>query len=163
IPTLAARVRDDTDGESVIPGRAQSAEPRSSMRSAKRFALPSQDRCPSPQSLPLPVTPPPPLSSTSGRCDRVPPGRRARFSRPLATLSRCQQTMWTNRTKSFGFALAISAVAAGAVLPSQASAQQAEARFADSWFWGVRAGGMSVQTNVQDEFAPMGGLEWLIT
>lgn len=71
--------------------------------------------------------------------------------------------MWTNRTKSFGFALAISAVAAGAVLPSQASAQQAEARFADSWFWGVRAGGMSVQTNVQDEFAPMGGLEWLIT
>src|SRR5690606_36049303 len=41
IPTLASLVRDDTDGESVIPGRAQSAEPRSSMRSAKRFALPS--------------------------------------------------------------------------------------------------------------------------
>lgn len=71
--------------------------------------------------------------------------------------------MWTNRTKSFGFALAISAFAAGAALPSQASAQEAEARFADSWFWGVRAGGMSVQTNIQDEFAPMGGLEWLIT
>ncbi|HLV27002.1 MAG TPA: hypothetical protein VKZ41_11895 [Gemmatimonadales bacterium] len=71
--------------------------------------------------------------------------------------------MWTNRTKSFGFALAITAIAASAALPSQASAQEAEGGFANSWFWGVRAGAMSVQTNVQDEFAPMGGLEWLIT
>lgn len=71
--------------------------------------------------------------------------------------------MWTIRTKSLGFALAISAVAAGAVIPSTVAAQQAEARFNDSWFWGVRGGGMSVQTNVQDEFAPTAGLEWLIT
>lgn|SRR5690606_13658223 len=71
--------------------------------------------------------------------------------------------MWTIRTKSLGFALAIFTVVTGAVIPSTAVAQQAEARFADSWFWGVRGGAMSVQTNVQDEFAPMAGLEWLIT
>src|SRR5690606_26930726 len=88
---------------------------------------------------------------------------RALWWRSLATLSRCHPTMWTNRTKSFGFALAITAIAASAALPSQASAQEAEGGFANSWFWGVRAGAMSVQTNVQDEFAPMGGLEWLIT
>lgn len=71
--------------------------------------------------------------------------------------------MWTNRTKSLGFALAISAMSVGAVIPSTAAAQDVEARFVDSWFWGVRGGAMSVKTNAQDKFAPMVGLEWLIT
>lgn len=66
------------------------------------------------------------------------------------------------RTKSLGFALAVATVA-GAVIPSSAAAQQSEARFVDSWFWGARGGTMSVETNVQDKWAPMAGLEWLIT
>ena len=47
------------------------------------------------------------------------------------------------------------------LLPAAAAAQ--EQPFNDSWFWGVKGGGMTVKTPYESKFAPTAGLEWFIT
>ena len=48
------------------------------------------------------------------------------------------------------------------LLPAVAAAQS-ERPFADSWFWGVKGGAMTVKTNTDSKIAPTVGAEWLIT
>ena len=47
-------------------------------------------------------------------------------------------------------------------LPQLASAQEGRL-FKDSWFWGAKVGTMKYETLVTEGYAPMIGLEWLIT
>ncbi len=47
------------------------------------------------------------------------------------------------------------------LLPAAAAAQ--EQPFTDSWFWGVKGGGMTVKTPYESKIAPTAGLEWFIT
>ncbi|HEX5831062.1 MAG TPA: hypothetical protein VFY16_08785 [Gemmatimonadaceae bacterium] len=49
-----------------------------------------------------------------------------------------------------------------ALLPIMASAQS-RTQFENSWFWGVKGGGMTVRTMDQSKFAPTAGIDWLIT
>jgi hypothetical protein len=50
-----------------------------------------------------------------------------------------------------------------ALLPAAAQAQ-ADRPFTDSWFWGVKAGALSFSTTrIENGFAPLAGVEWLIT
>ena len=48
------------------------------------------------------------------------------------------------------------------LLPAAAAAQEPRP-FTDSWFWGVKGGGMTVKTPYESKFAPTAGLEWFIT
>jgi len=48
------------------------------------------------------------------------------------------------------------------LFPAVAAAQETRT-FTDAWFWGVKAGAMSVPTPVENEIAPMVGVDWLIT
>jgi hypothetical protein len=48
------------------------------------------------------------------------------------------------------------------MVPAVAAAQS-ERPFADSWFWGVKGGAMTVKTNTDSKIAPTVGAEWLIT
>jgi hypothetical protein len=48
-----------------------------------------------------------------------------------------------------------------ALVPAVAAAQ--DRPFTDAWFWGVKGGGMNVETRSSSQFAPTAGLEWLIT
>ena len=48
------------------------------------------------------------------------------------------------------------------LLPAAAAAQEPQP-FNDSWFWGVKGGGMTVKTPYESKFAPTAGLEWFIT
>ena len=58
---------------------------------------------------------------------------------------------------------ALTIAASVVALPSLATAQQGRP-FKDAWFWGVKAGGLSVaDTGGSYSFAPMVGAEWLIT
>ena len=58
---------------------------------------------------------------------------------------------------------ALTIAASVVALPSLATAQQGRP-FKDAWFWGVKAGGLSVaDTGGSYSFAPMIGVEWLIT
>jgi hypothetical protein len=58
---------------------------------------------------------------------------------------------------------ALTIAASVVALPSLATAQQGRP-FKDAWFWGVKAGGLSVaDTGGSYSFAPMIGAEWLIT
>lgn len=71
-----------------------------------------------------------------------------------------------SRALMLGAAMATAATC-GVLAPSSAHAQmQPESRagkFEDSWFWGAKGGTMSVRTNEQKSWAPMAGVEWLIT
>jgi len=57
----------------------------------------------------------------------------------------------------------LTVAAAVVALPSLASAQYGRP-FKDSWFWGVKAGGLTVADSSGSTFvAPMVGVEWMIT
>ena len=47
------------------------------------------------------------------------------------------------------------------LLPAAAAAQ--EQSFTDSWFWGVKGGGVTVKTPYETQIAPTVGAEWFIT
>lgn len=47
------------------------------------------------------------------------------------------------------------------LLPAAAAAQ--DRPFTDSWFWGVKAGGVTIKTPYESKIAPTAGLEWFIT
>jgi hypothetical protein len=56
-----------------------------------------------------------------------------------------------------------SAIAVAAALPTIAAAQHGR-QFKDAWFWGVKAGGLTLaDTNSSYTQAPMAGFDWLIT
>lgn len=55
------------------------------------------------------------------------------------------------------------AAAVAAALPTIAAAQQGR-QFKDAWFWGVKAGGLTLaDTNSAYQQAPLAGFDWLIT
>jgi hypothetical protein len=55
------------------------------------------------------------------------------------------------------------AMAAVAALPVLASAQQ-DRQFSNSWFWGIKGGGMTLADSGQQyRQAPLAGIDWLIT
>lgn len=55
------------------------------------------------------------------------------------------------------------AIAVAAALPTIAAAQHGR-QFKDAWFWGVKAGGLTLaDTNSSYTQAPMAGFDWLIT
>ncbi len=55
------------------------------------------------------------------------------------------------------------AVAVAAALPTMAAAQHGR-QFTDAWFWGVKAGGLTLADSGQAyRQAPMAGIDWLIT
>lgn len=59
-------------------------------------------------------------------------------------------------------ALRIAAVVVAAI-PSIAAAQHGR-QFKDSWFWGVKAGGLTFGDSAQNyRMAPLAGIDWLIT
>jgi hypothetical protein len=57
------------------------------------------------------------------------------------------------------------AVAALVALDVAAAGAQSTRGFKDSWFWGVKAGGMiyQVASDVDNAFSPVGGIDWMIT
>jgi len=54
------------------------------------------------------------------------------------------------------------AAAIVAALPSMAAAQ-AGRQFTDAWFWGVKAGGLTIGDSLRTSQAGVAGIEWLIT
>jgi opacity protein-like surface antigen len=56
----------------------------------------------------------------------------------------------------------VAGLALTSLLPITASAQT-RTQFENSWFWGVKGGGMTVRTMDQSKFAPTVGIDWLIT
>jgi len=57
------------------------------------------------------------------------------------------------------------AVAALVVLDVSAAAAQPSRHFKDSWFWGVKGGGMfyQVQSDTNGSLGPLAGIDWMIT
>ncbi len=75
--------------------------------------------------------------------------------------------MRMNESKSRALMLVAAMTMLGASAPAAAHAQiqpdTRAGRFEDSWFWGAKGGTMSVRTNQQQSWAPMAGVEWMIT
>lgn len=62
-------------------------------------------------------------------------------------------------------AIRVLAVAALVALDISAASAQSTRNFKDSWFWGLKGGGMfyQVQSDIDGSLAPLAGVDWLIT